>query len=86
MPELRVLSPEEAAKRQSRRGRAVDLSEYLSYLQGFGPGQLGEATLCAGEKRGTIKRRLTAAAKSLGKELRYRRSGEDALLFELKAD
>ncbi len=70
---------------QSRRGRTVDLSAYLGYLRGLDQGQMGEATLTDGEKKATVKRRLTSAAKQLGKGLRYRRSGEDRVVFEVTA-
>lgn len=83
MPKFRALSSEEVAQMQSRRGRTVDLSEYLDNLRGLSVGQMGEATLLDGEKKATVKRRLTAAAKQLGKSLRYRRSGEDRVIYEV---
>jgi hypothetical protein len=85
MPKFRTLSPEEVAQMQSRRGRTVDLSEYLAALRDLSPGQMGEATLTDGEKKATVKRRLTAAAKQLGKELKYRRSGDNKVIFEVTA-
>ncbi len=83
MPKFRTLPPEEVAQMQTRRGRTVDLSEYLDALRNLSPGQMGEAALSDGEKKATVKRRLTAAAKQLGKELRYRRSGESRVVFEV---
>ncbi len=85
MPDLRTLSPQEAAQMQSRRGRNVDLSQYIEHLRDLQPGQMGEATLVDGEKKATVKRRLTAAAKKLGKSLRYRRSGENSIVYEVTA-
>jgi len=85
MPKFRTLSPEEVAQMQSRRGRTVDLSEYLDALRDLSPGQMGEATLIDGEKKATVKRRLTAAAKQLGKGLRYRRSGDNRVIYEVAA-
>jgi hypothetical protein len=68
---------------QSRRGRSVDLSEYLAALRDLAPGQLGEAALTDDEKKSTVKRRLTSAAKQLGKTLKYRRSGEKMIVYEV---
>ena len=86
MPNLRTLSPEEVARMQIRRGRTVDLTQYLDYLRELSPGQWGEAKLLEGEKKATIKRRLTAAAKQLNQGLRYRRSGGGVVVFEVKRD
>ncbi len=83
MPELRTLTPDEVARMQSRRGRTVDLTQYVEYLRDLSPGQMGEARLTDSEKKATIKRRLTAAAKRLNKGLKYRRSGENAIVFEV---
>ncbi len=83
MPELRVLTPEEVSQRQSKRGRAVDLTQYVEHLEGLEPGQMGEARLSEDEKKATVKRRLTAAAKRLGKKLRYRRSDGSTIVYEV---
>ena len=83
MPRFRTLSPEETAKLQTRRGRSVDLTEYLAALRDLAPGQVGEAALAEDEKKSTVKRRLTSAAKQLGKSLRYRRSGDRMVVFEV---
>ena len=83
MPKFRTLSPEETVQMQSRRGRSVDLTEYLAALRDLPPGRLGEAALGEDEKKSTVKRRLTSAAKQLGKTLKYRRSGEKVIIFEV---
>jgi hypothetical protein len=83
MPRFRTLSPEETAQMQSRRGRSVDLTEYLAALRELSQGQVGEASLTDDEKKSTVKRRLTSAAKQLGKTLRYRRSGDRVVVFEV---
>jgi hypothetical protein len=83
MPDFRVIPSEEAAQMQTRRGRSVDLSQYLSHLRVVDTGQMGEATLSANEKKATVKRRLTTAAKQLGKGLKYRRSGETRVVYEV---
>ncbi len=83
MPTFRTYSPEEVAQTQTRRGRTVDLTAYIGALRDLAPGQMGEAALSGEDKKATVKRRLTAAAKKLGKDLRYRRSGEDKVIYEV---
>jgi hypothetical protein len=83
MPRFRTLSPEETAKLQTRRGRSVDLTDYLAALRDLALGQVGEAALGDEEKKSTVKRRLTSAAKQMGRSLRYRRSGDRIVIFEV---
>ncbi len=83
MPDFRKLTAEEVRQMQSRRGRSVDLSAYLASLRELQPGDMGEATLRDGEKKATVKRRLTSAAKQLGMSLKYRRSGGDRVTYEI---
>ena len=61
----------------------MDLTAYIGALRDLAPGQMGEAVLSDSEKKATIKRRLTAAAKRLGKSLKYRRSAEDRVIYEV---
>jgi hypothetical protein len=81
--QFRVLTPEEALKYRRRGGRVVDLTDYLNFVRGMVPGQIAEVTLSEGEKKTTIKRRLTSAAKQLGKELKYKRSSDNSIVFEV---
>ena len=83
MPEFRKLPAEEVARVASRRGRAVDLTDYLDIVGQLGVGDMGEATIAADENKATVKRRLTMAARRQGKALRYRRTGADRVLFEV---
>jgi hypothetical protein len=83
MPTFRRLSAEEIAELQPRRRGSVDLSEYRQFLENLAPGEGGEVALSTTERRQTVKRRLTAAAQSLGKQLRYRRSPADIVQFEI---
>jgi|DewCreStandDraft_1066081.scaffolds.fasta_scaffold04096_5 hypothetical protein len=80
MPAFRKLSPEEIAG--LARGR-VDLSKYVEFLSALQPGEWGEVKLEPGEKKPTVKRRLTIAANRLGKKLRYRRTDPQTILFEV---
>jgi hypothetical protein len=86
MPTFRKLTVEESAHLARRRGRAVDLTDYLQAVRELEPGQVGEATIGDGEKKATIKRRLTMAARSLDRTLRYRRTGEDRIIYELAVE
>lgn len=84
MPKLRVLTGEEAEKLKSRRGKPVDLTEYTNYLKELPVGTIGEASLEEWEKKPTVKRRITTAAKQLGKNVKYLRSDEKKLVFEIR--
>lgn len=84
MPDfMPVIPPEELAKRRSVRATRVDLAPYLDYLRNIQIGFAGELQLEPGESKPTIKRRVTMAATRLGKHIRYLRSGEDRLVFEV---
>jgi hypothetical protein len=84
MPTFRRLSAEEIARLQPRRSNAVDLGEYRAFVETLGPGEGGEIGLGPDDLRRTVKRRLTTAAKQMNKQLRYRRSADDVLRFEVQ--
>ncbi len=87
MPDFRpVLSPEELARRRSAKTTRVDLTPYIDYLRTIRPGYAGDLQLLAGENKPTIKRRVTMAANRIGKTVRYLRSGENQLIFEVVSD
>ena len=54
--------------------RATLLQEYVEYIQHVGPGQAGKLEPGEGETTQAIRRRLTAAAETLGKDLEVRRT------------
>jgi|GEM_PF-6498118 len=84
MPDfMPILSPEEIAKRRSARGTRVDLAPYTDYIRRIQPGFAGEVQLKPDESKPTIKRRITMAATRLGKNVKYLRSGDDRLIFEV---
>jgi hypothetical protein len=85
MPTFRRLSAEEIAALQPRRTGSVDLSEYRQFLQDLSPGEGGEIALGTDDQRRTVKRRLSTAAKQMNKKLRYRRSADDILRFEVQS-
>ena len=84
MPTFRALNTEQIAALRSRRRGLVDLTEYLDFLRDLGPGEGGELTLQSGETTRTIKRRLTSAAIQLQKSIRYQRSRDGLLRFEVR--
>lgn len=87
MPEFKpVLSPEELARRRATKTPRVDLTPYIDYLRTIRPGYAGELVLLPGESKPTIKRRVTMAANRVGKTVKYLRSGEKQLLFEVVSE
>ena len=54
--------------------RAALLLAYMGYIQRVGAGQAGKLEPGDGETTQALRRRLTAAAEALGKELQVRRS------------
>jgi hypothetical protein len=84
MPTFRRLRPEELAALRKPRGRSIDLSEYRQFLEGLSPGEGGELALGPDEPKRTVKRRLTTAAKQMGKTVVYRRSEGDVVRFEVQ--
>jgi hypothetical protein len=87
MPDfLPVISPEDLAKRRKTKTTRVDLDPYLEYLRPIRPGYAGELQLLSNENKPTIKRRVTMAAGRLGKTIKYLRSGETQLIFEVQPE
>ena len=87
MPNFRTLSRTEIASLTARRPRAEALTEYLDYLQTLKPGEWGAIEIEPGESQRAIKRRTSTAAKSQGKQIRWRRSlSEQQLVFEVLAN
>ena len=85
MPNFRRLSAEEISALRQPRGHAVDLTEYREFLQELAPGDGGEIALGDGDQPRTVKRRLTTVAKQMNKKLRYRRSEDAVLRFEVRS-
>ena len=83
MPAFQRLSADQVAlmRRPTRRG--VDLAQYTEFLGDIERGEGGEITLDQGEASRVVKRRLTTAAKRMGKHLKYRRSGSGVVRFEV---
>ena len=74
MPTLSIVSIGEARAKTATGKRAELLQEYVGYIQGVAPGEAGMLEAGEGETTQAIRRRLTAAAEALGKNLEVRRS------------
>lgn len=84
MPNFRTLSKNEIESLTARRPRVEALTEYLTYLTTLKAGEWGSIELEPGESQRAIKRRTSTAAKSQGKQIRWRRSlSEQQLVFEV---
>ena len=69
MPTFDTLPLNEARANSATGQRAALLQEYMGYIQMLAPGQAGKLEPGEGETTQAIRRRLTAAAEALGKEL-----------------
>lgn len=83
MPTFRRLSREEIAARRPRLQTAVDLTDYLAFLEDLTPGMGGELALQEGESQRAVKRRMTMAGNRLGKKVRWRHSQEGTVRFDI---
>jgi hypothetical protein len=81
-----VISPEELAKRRATKTTRVDLTPYVDYIRTIQPSYAGDLQLQSNENKPTIKRRITMAANRLGKSVKYLRSGENELIFEIQPE
>jgi hypothetical protein len=77
MPDLAIISLQEAQLRTLSSRQAQYINEYATYLQQLGEGQAGKLHVYEDEKPLTIRRRLTVTAQMLGISLTIKRSGED---------
>ena len=74
MPTFGTLSIGEARARSVTGKRAALLQEYAGYIQRIAPGEAGMLEPGEGETTQAIRRRLNAAAETLGKGLEVRRT------------
>jgi hypothetical protein len=90
MPEFRKIEREEVENlthRPKATGERTRIREqYQSFLADIGEGEGGEVTLADGDNRSTIKNRLKAAAKALGKEIAFIRTSQDVVRFRVGSD
>ncbi len=84
VPTFEKLSEAEVQKLGKRRAPALDLSEYVTFLDTLKVGDWGRISLAEGESQRTVKRRLTMASKQRGVTVKYRRSPEGQVLFQIQ--
>lgn len=85
MPGFRTLSEDEIARRRRVRAPRPDLLQpYVDYIKDLAAGAWSELQLEASETQRAVKRRLTTAAKQLGKRVKYRKGADGAITFELQ--
>ena len=73
MPPFDILPLNEARANSATGQRAALLEEYIRYIRSVSPVLAGKLEPGEGETTQAIRRRLTAAAEALGKELEVRR-------------
>jgi len=83
---LSVIAPDDLAKRRATKTTRVDLTPYIEYLRPIQPGYAGDLQLLPSENKPTIKRRVTMAATRIGKSVKYLRSNENQLVFEVQPE
>ena len=74
MPTFGILSISEARAKSATGKRAALLQVYVGYIERVASGEAGMLEAGEGETTLGIRRRLTAAAEALGKNLEIRRS------------
>lgn len=88
MPSFRRLSDTEVADLTRRRADLSELTEYLDYLKKLKPGDWGSVELAPDETQRTVKRRMSIAAASLAKKVRWRAGRRDGepIVFQILPD
>jgi hypothetical protein len=81
MPEFTTMSMEEARLQTTSGRQAKYLSEYAEYIQQLPIGQAGRLSIGGQENPLTIRRRIAAAAQTLGIPLTIKRSGNDVYFW-----
>ncbi|MBI4507735.1 MAG: hypothetical protein HY691_19570 [Chloroflexi bacterium] len=84
MPKFAKVPPAEVERLKRRQPTTLDLSPYVAFLETLKSGDWGTVTLEEGESQRAIKRRLTTAAKQKGIPIRYRKSKEGKIYFEVR--
>jgi hypothetical protein len=77
MPDFETVSVQEAKLRTIRGRQGKFMNEYVDYIQQLSQGQAGKLSSLENENPLTIRRRLVAAAQTLGSNLIIKRSGDD---------
>ena len=82
MARFERLAKEVFAKKQGRPRNAY-LEEYVGYLTDLAVGEGGEITMESGEKKATIKNRLTKASAAANVNLKYLRTSGERVRFQV---
>ena len=83
MAKFEVMPLSEAKMRSGTPKQQELLREYREYIQKVQPGQAGKLMASSGESVRAVRRRLTAASKSVGKTLVVKR-GQNEIYFWVK--
>ncbi len=83
MPGFRRVSREEASSRRPAVNPALTrLKQYQGYIQKIPAGETGRLTPGKGETPAAVRRRLGAAAKALGVQLKVKRVGNRIFFWQ----
>ena len=77
MPRFDRVPLGEAKMKTATGKRAQIIAEYVSYVEQLGDGEAGRLQAAEGEPITTVRRRLGAAARQLGRNLTIRRTGDE---------
>jgi hypothetical protein len=76
MPEFRMLTVEDAQRQMESTVPGSAGGQYRDYLDQLVPGRAGCLMVAPEEKVGIVRTRLSAAARSAGKQIIIRRAGQ----------
>ena len=83
MPTFESVPLEEAQRRPASSRRARMMEEYQGYIASLGAGKAAKVTPTEGETAQAVRRRLGAAAKASGVNLRFRRGGDSVYFWKV---
>lgn len=84
MVKLERVTQDEIDSMRKRRAQTLDLTEYNNFLEGKQIGEWGRLVLEEGDTQRTAKRRLTTASKQKGFGVKYRKTSDGQILFQLR--
>ena len=71
----------EAQMKTASGKRAAIIAEYVRYIEQLGDGEAGRLQAAEGEPITTVRRRIGAAGRQLGKKLTIRRTGDEVYFW-----
>ena len=81
MPQFEQVSLQEAMQKSAPSKRLRILQDYVGYVEQLQDGQAGKLVPSIGETALTVRRRLSSAAKLVGKQLEIKRAGEEVYFW-----